>query len=370
MNKIKTLLLVVSLATIPVVLFAQEMPPTLVVTETVTSHDFHDQLTLVGRTEAFISSQIVSEVAGRVESIEAAEGVWVVSNTPLVKIDAERTRLTFEAKQAEADRARAMSELAAKDLERSKDLFDRSLIPESRYDSVRAAATIAEQSFNQLRAERDRLALDVEHCTLSAPFSGYTVRKLVDVGEWVNVGTPVYEMVDLSKIKVVVDLPEKYFGHVAIGSPVQITLAADGIGTVNGKVTGIAPNAGEATHTFPVIVTVDNRKGVLGGGMLVKASLNLSDRFTSLAVSKDAIVRQGSQTMVYTVNEGKAVPIPVTTTSSDGKMVAINGQGLAEGMPVVVRGNERIFPGAPVRLSDAASGSEAEAATESSESKS
>ena len=65
---------------------------------------------------------------------------------------------------------------------------------------------------------------------------------------------------------------------------------------------------------------------------------------------KDAIVRQGQQTLVYTVREGKAAPIPVQTSSSDGPMVAIKAEGLSEGMQVVIRGNERIFPGSPVMV--------------------
>jgi hypothetical protein len=57
---------------------------------------------------------------------------------------------------------------------------------------------------------------------------------------------------------------------------------------------------------------------------------------------------------VYTIVEGKAAPIYVMTSSSNGTMVAVQGQGLADGMPVVVRGNERIFPGSPVQTPDAA----------------
>ena len=116
-----------------------------------------------------------------------------------------------------------------------------------------------------------------------------------------------------------------------------------------GKVTGIAPQASETTHTFPVIVWVENTEGRLGSGMLVRATLSMKDKFDSLAVSKDAIIRQGEQTMVYTIVDGKAVPIMVMMSSSAGTMVAVAGEGLVEGMPVVVRGNERIFPGSPVR---------------------
>ena len=71
-------------------------------------------------------------------------------------------------------------------------------------------------------------------------------------------------------------------------------------------VTGIAPRASEATHTFPVIVEVDNAQRRLGSGMLVRAALSLNETFTSLAVSKDAIVRQGDETLVYVVTDGVA----------------------------------------------------------------
>ena len=165
-------------------------------------------------------------------------------------------------------------------------------------------------------------------------------------------GTPVYEMVDLAVVKVTLDLPERHFGQVEIGTPVSISISGNATTPVVGKVTGIAPQASETSHTFPVIVSVENAEGRLGSGMLVRATLSLKGRFTSLAVSKDAIIRQGDQTMVYTIVEGKAAPIPVITSSSNGIMIAVSGEGLAEGMPVVVRGNERIFPGSPVQTPD------------------
>lgn len=334
--------------------------PTVVKTDDVTRMDFHDQITLIGRTEAIVSSRIVAEVGGRVQSMDVEEGVWVRKGQPLVSIDPENIRLSLAAIEAQAKQAEAQAELAAKDLARTEDLFRRSLIPESRVDSVRVAAVIAEQTYNRLKANRDRLALDLEKCTMRAPFSGYTVKHLVDVGEGVGVGTPVIEMVDLSKVKVTVDLPERHFGHVEIGSEAIVKVSGNEDNPVVGRVTGIAPSASETAHTFPVIVTVENKEGRLGGGMLVRATLSLSDSFSSLAVSKDAIIRQGSQTMVYTIVEGKASPIPVSTSSTDGKMVAVQGQGLSEGMPIVVRGNERIFPGSPVKPAGGDSDKQAE----------
>ena len=77
--------------------------------------------------------------------------------------------------------------------------------------------------------------------------------------------------------------------------------------------------------------------------------LTLKDTFRSLAVSKDAIVRQGDQTIIYTVADSVASAVTVRIRASLGTLVAIEGDGLEAGQQVVVRGNERIFPGSPVR---------------------
>lgn len=322
--------------------------PTLVVTDEVQQVEFHDQITLVGRTSAWVESKIVSEVAGQVEAIDAIEGSQVSKNSPLITIKNDQIELELSAKTAEAEQMRLQAELARTMQERANQLFQQNLISETAHDSASALYGIQKARYEQLEADRKRLALDLANCTIKAPYTGYTGRLLVNVGEWVNLGQPVFEMVDLSKVKVYVDLPEKYFGHLKIGSKVDISYSNKDEHNVTGKVIGISPNASKETHTFPVVVEVNNADGLIGGGMLVKATLYLNDKFTSLAVSKDAIIRQGMQTMVYTIVEGKAAPIPVMTSSTDGNMIAVQSAQLKAGMPVVVRGNERIFPGAPV----------------------
>lgn len=320
----------------------------LVETEPVGSRSFHDQISLIGRTSAKISSNIVSEISGRVAEINSDEGTWVAKNRPLISIDSHRLALALKAKEAETQQARINADLAKSDKARAVELRNQNLISSTALDSAVAWESIQVARYEQLEAERGRMAYDFDNSVIRAPFSGYTGRKLIDVGEWVEPGQAVYEMVDLSTIKVTVDLPEKYFGHLQAGSSAIVTVTNGKQTEMTGRVTGISPNASQDTHTFPVIIEIDNSTGRLAGGMLVRATLTLNEQFTSLAVSKDAIVRQGNQTMVYTINEGKAAPIPVTVKSVDGDILAVESQMLQAGMPVVVRGNERIYPGAAV----------------------
>ncbi|MCG8604718.1 efflux RND transporter periplasmic adaptor subunit [bacterium] len=330
-------------------------PQTLVEVDHVKRMEFHDQITLVSRTKAIRSSQVVATISGQVVEINAEEGKKIRRGAPLVTIAKERFQMALDAKKAEANQARARSVEALRTFNRSKDLYKRQLVPDSKIDTDSSLAIAAEERYRQLMAEHARIAFDLQSCIIKAPFAGYTGRQLVEVGEWVSPGTPVFELVDPSVVKVTVDLPERYFGQLQVGSSVAISLSGDASKILTGKVTGISPRAVESTHTFPVFVTVDNKHGYLGGGMLVKATLSLKKSFTSFAVSKDAIVRQGLQTFVFTVADGKAVRIPVVTSSTSGELIAVEGEGLAEGMPVIVRGNERIFPGSPVRVPEQSS---------------
>ncbi len=334
-------------------LASAQMPPSLVVTDSVVRRDFHDQVTLVGRSEPRVFSQIVAEVSGRVIRIDAPEGNAITSGSPLVSIAPERTGYALKAKEAEVVQAQTQEKLALDYQNRSEQMFKQNLIRQITLDSAHAWAAASQARRQQLEAERDQLALDQKNCVVRAPYDGYTLRRLVDIGGWVSPGTPVYEMVDISQITVTVDLPERYYGRLAIGSNATIGVSNDTLHSYSGKVTGIARNASRETHTFPVIIKVPNPDGVIAGGKLVNATLSFDESYSSLAVSKDAIIRNGIQTMVYTIVDGKAAPINVITTSNDGAMVAIEGDGLSEGMPVVVRGNERIFPGSPVRVADA-----------------
>lgn len=331
---------------------SQGMPPTLVTTEEVVRLEFSDQVTLVGRTKAWVDSRIVSEVSGRVQEINAGEGVPLRADQPLITIDSDRIRYFYQSKEAQANQARVQSELAATQLERAKELFAKDLISQTSLDSALAWDAIQRERYKELDAEQARLALDLRNCAITAPFTGFTGQRLVDVGEWVSPGMPVFEMVDLSRIRVAVDLPERYFEQLSVGNSVSIELSQSNSPSLVGTVIGITPNASQETHTFPVTIEVSNVDRRLGGGMLVRATVSLNKRFSSLAVSKDAIIRQGSGTIVYTVVEGKASVVPVTISSTDGQMVAVSSEGLSEGLPVVVRGNERIFPGSPVNTGD------------------
>ena len=67
-------------------------------------------------------------------------------------------------------------------------------------------------------------------------------------------------------------------------------------------------------------------------------------------VPRDAVIRQFGQNVVFSVVEGKAVMFPTRVIGYKESLAAIEAEGLKSGMPVVVKGNERIFPDSPVTV--------------------
>ena len=143
--------------------FAQGMPPTLVETATVTSMEFRDQVTLVGKTEARSVSSIVSEVSGRVIRVDAPEGNPVKRGTTLVSIDSRRIQFQLDAKRAQVAQAKAAAELAEKNLARTETLHGRELAADGEYDRDVAEQIRSREFFNQLLAEQKSLELDLSH---------------------------------------------------------------------------------------------------------------------------------------------------------------------------------------------------------------
>ncbi len=219
---------------------------------------------------------------------------------------------------------------------------------------AQAAHAVAQQ-----QAVVDRIKTDLDKTVIRAPFAGAVVDRPVEVGEWIDVGDPVVEMVDLRTVLVRVNVPETAFPYLSVGSPSGVWIDALQR-RFAGTVKHIMPQADPNAHTFPVEVEVDNRDGLLASGMFARVTLPGGPKEEVVAVPKDAVVERHGVTYVGTVMPGRdgkgmmGMLMPVTLgIEVDNEWIAVTGGGLRAGMPVVVRGTERILPfPTPVEIVD------------------
>jgi len=216
---------------------------------------------------------------------------------------------------------------------------------------AQAAAAVAVQA-----AEVDRIDDQLAKHTIRAPFDGWVVERYTEEGQWVTRSGLIARIAELDRVEVEVQLPEIYVGSLRAGMEVRLEFDAAPAEAWVGRVERVVPQADLRSRSFPVQVILENRvvegQPVLRGGMLARAWLPVGRRGEVTVVPKDALVLGGRQPLVYRVEpagdrSGTVRPVPVTLGATVAGSVEVSG-GLEPGDLVVVRGNERLRPGAEV----------------------
>ena len=110
---------------------------------------------------------------------------------------------------------------------------------------------MAEAEHDEARARLDAVAYEIEKSTLPAPLSGFIVRKHVDVGNWVNAGEPVADLVDLDPVFAAGPVGERRITLLRTGLPATVSLDAFPGEVFSGEVAHIIPQADTRSSQLP-----------------------------------------------------------------------------------------------------------------------
>ncbi|MCK5710266.1 MAG: efflux RND transporter periplasmic adaptor subunit, partial [Deltaproteobacteria bacterium] len=184
---------------------------------------------------------------------------------------------------------------------------------------------------------------------ITAPFSGYVTEEYTEVGQWVQKGGQVVELIDIEIAEINIDMPERYISKVKTGWNVHVNLDALPDLQLESEITSLIPQADRESRTFPVKINIDNKDGTIKSGMVARVSFPIGEPSTVKLVPKDAIVSQNNANFIYIVNEGAAQPLPVSTGMAFEDKIQVIGP-VQTGQLVVVKGNERLMPNQPVKI--------------------
>jgi RND family efflux transporter MFP subunit len=308
-----------------------------------------DQITLVGSTEAIARSIIAAEVSGLVEAFPVREGDFVKKGALLARL--RSTDLVLQLKAAEAGREKVRSNLlfAEKELSRYTKLKGTNSIAESKYDQALDQYQSLKQELLRTEAEIALLKDDIQRKKVVAPFAGFVAKEQTQVGEWIQVGGPVVSLVDLGRIRIAVDVPERYAVQLSRKSQVRVLVESVSDEAFLGEISAILPEGDLDARTFPVRVELANPGFKIRSGMEARATFSLGTQRNALLIPKDAIVTAGTNRLVFLVASSVAQPVPVQVIGYYDGNVAVEGP-LKPGDRVVIRGNERLMPGQPVQI--------------------
>ncbi|MEM9594698.1 MAG: efflux RND transporter periplasmic adaptor subunit [Acidobacteriota bacterium] len=306
----------------------------------------HETVQLTGTIEAGRSSVVASDVAGVVDALLAPEGEVVEAGQPLAQIRRRPVELRLESALGSLEEARSRHRASDNSLERLHRLSD--VVPAQRIDDARYESEAWLGRVKKLEAEVARLRDELERTTVRAAFAGVVTREYTEMGQWLDVGDPVVDVVSLDRLDVRLDVPERHFSRLRPGAAAEIQVDALPGRRFDGVLRSVVPLADAGARTFPALVRLPNPDLRLGVGMMARVELPLGDGSSHVLVPKDALAGTGSARHVFVVAGGLAKRIPVTPGSNHGDWVAVEG-GLAAGDAVVTRGNERLAEGQAVR---------------------
>jgi membrane fusion protein, multidrug efflux system len=313
---------------------------TNVTVQTVQPEDLRETFTLPGTLEAWEDLTLAAELAGPVRWIGPREGAKVRKGEPILRIDPE----TMEAGLA---RDQADYELQKRQLERMEQLAGQKFVSQQEYDQARRAFEVAEAE-----VRRSRIAL--EKSTLRAPVDGIVDCWLVDCGEYVTEGTPVATVVQVNRLKVLVEVPEKDVPFLRTGDRVRIIPAAI-TGSAHpersGDIIHLAFKAAPLTRTYLAKVEVDNQGGDLRPGMIVRVGLTRREFSGVIAVPLFSVVDRDGEKVVYVEEDGLARVRPVTLGPVVGERVVIAG-GLRDGERLIVQGQQLLTDGSSIHIQE------------------
>jgi RND family efflux transporter MFP subunit len=328
----------------------------------VSRHEFRDEISAVGTLKAHETVLLSVKVAGNVEAIlvdlsdrvEVGQVVVCLDRTNF-ELAVSKASAAFDATKSAASQAKIQLEHAQKEYHRSSNLLVKKVISQSHFDkaetaykSARQALATAKDQVNQARAALQTARQYLKDTEIRSPRSGVVVDRNIEIGQSVAPGAPLLRILDQSKIKADIDLPESDFARIAIGMPAVIKVDAFPGKRFDGTVTRVNPMVDRQTRTFRIRIEAPNQTGKLVDGMFARVRLSAGQRMT-LAVPRDALQRlPGSGTFyVFVVNKDKAVKRTIKTGLIQDQYAEVL-DGLSEGQTIVISGAGRLRTGTKV----------------------
>jgi membrane fusion protein, multidrug efflux system len=284
--------------------------------------------------EARAESQVVAKTSGVALGVFVEEGQQVRAGQVLVRLDPDRSRL--QAAQAAAQLAKLEANYA-----RSVQLSKQQLISANDIDQLK-------YDLENARAANRMANLELSYTNVVAPISGVVASRSIKPGNFVQINTPIFRIVDTSRLEAVLNVPERELATLKGGQPVSMQVDALPGRTFEGVVDRVAPVVDSGSGTFRVICAFAGG-GTLQPGMFGRIKIDYDQRADAMVIPRVALLEGEGDPAVFTVRAGKAQRVPVKLGYTDGAWAEIRS-GLKLGDAVVTAGKVALRDGSAVQV--------------------
>ncbi len=290
-----------------------------------------------GVVEAVRQTVVAAQVPGAVLQLDAKVGDRVKAGQVLLRIDARAADQTAAASDAQAQAARAMLDVARKDFERQKQLFQKNYISQAALDRAESDFKSTQAQANAQLAQAGAARTQTGFYVVRAPFAGVVAEVPVSLGDMAMPGRPLVTLYDPSALRISAAVPQSLAATALPGAAVRIELP--GLPAASAWVTPsrvqLLPMVDAATHTVQIRADLPASATGLAPGMFARlwlpqvpsqgrAVAGAGPAPAVLTVPLAAIVRRAEMTGLYVIDpQGKPMLRQVRLGRTEGDRIQI-----------------------------------------------
>lgn len=336
---------------------------TIVGVDEVRAEPLAQTVPVIGRVVSDKAGRVAAQGAGAVVRLHVQVGDRVKAGQLLAELDvatkmAEARVLESQMVTARADLEIARAELTMRrqELQRQTQLQKSGAFSKSRFETAEQELLKAQSRIHRdeaiiatRRASADVIRLEIERARIKAPFDGVVTDKMTEAGSYLRIGDPVVKLLSDRQLEIEADVPAARLVGIKPGYRVRAVLEDDT--ELSANVRSILPVENPMTRTRPVRFVPNWPEGIvnIADAQTVTVHIPIGPARNVVTVHKDAIVRKSGRPVVFVVKDNKAAPRNVELGEATGSRIVVLA-GLKAGDVTVVRGNERLRPGAPVKI--------------------
>lgn len=253
-----------------------------------------------GTVEPVREVEVKSKASGEILRLAADIGDVVGQGALLAEVDPRDVSNRFDQTQADLRVAEAQLEIAKAQLDRQQRLLDAQVITQSEFENATLSHANAQASLVRAQTNFSLAELQLADVRIRAPMAGTIIQKNVEEGTVIqsassNVsgGTALFVMANLGEMQVRTLVDETDMGDITAGLQAVVRVEAYPDRSFQGVVDKIEPQATVVQNVtmFPVIVSIDNRSGLLRPGMNAEVEVEIDEALGVVVVPNNAVVQ-------------------------------------------------------------------------------
>ncbi len=293
---------------------------------------------------------LAPEINAMLREIHFREGEVVEAGQLMFELDDRKLQRRMTATEASLRAARARQEDARRTFERLEQLREQRVASSEELDRARSELDALIAEVEQLAAQVELSKEEVADTRIVAPFDGVVSQRLIDVGNFVQVGDPLARMYQIDPLEIEFRLPERYAGRIEHGLDVHVHVAAFEDEVFIGEVHFVSPVVEEQTRDYLIKAMIENSDGRLRPGFFGDARLVIEERVDRPVVPERALVATRTGYVVFVITDDDVAEMVEVQIGlrQNGYVEIIDGPEI--GTRIVETGQLRVSDGSQVRI--------------------